>query len=145
MIELKGYDAAAFIADMKYTDDKLLKRGRRRHGFSLTDRPRVDPEESRIKRWKMENQKSEYILKYLREHCSNTDYARKYEENNKWSKQLMFPTEESKKCERLAEDVRHCTMKREKISCYTCCFVCYTPAMCVGTNCPLLPENRRPH
>jgi hypothetical protein len=157
MVQLNAYGSALLIADMAYSD------GRRKSGKSGgrsalmllqimrgnvvtrdSNVPKLTVEELRVKRWEEENEKRKFVLDFLRTNYPDKAYADKYEKENVWSKPLMVPTEESKRCEYLHEDGRHCTMKRDDTSCYTCCFVCYTPAMCAWTNCPLLPEDRKP-
>lgn len=150
MIELDPYNSAILLADVAFKDPIKEKRipphfyekeGRRTR---IIPNPEYNRETQRIRKWEKENRKRKFIITYLKEKYPNTNYAERYEQDNKWNKSLMYPTEESKKCEYLHEDGRHCTMKRDETSCYTCCFVCSTPAMCQHTNCPLLPEDRKP-
>jgi hypothetical protein len=157
VVQLSAYGTAVFLADMAYSDSKikagnsrdrsalLLLRSLRGNTSFLPDgKPKLSVEEIRIKRWEREKEKRDFILIFLKEKYPDIDYADLYSQDNHWDKPLMYPTEESTRCEYLHEDGRHCNMKRTETTCYTCCFVCHTPSMCAWTNCPLLPDDRKP-
>jgi hypothetical protein len=157
MVQLSAYGTAVFLAETEYTNNRLkLGTTRGSSSLSLLKRlrgssfnpnpyvPKLSAEELRVQRWEKEKVKRDFVLTFLKEKYPDKGYADLYLQDNHWDKPLMYPTEESKQCEYLNEDGRHCNMKRTETTCYTCCFVCHTPSMCAWTNCPLLPDDRKP-
>lgn len=138
---LKGYSAAEFLADREFAIQKIDKEyvpsyhkmiviDNADGSISLKDNPDYPyktREEERIAKYKHEQLKREFILNYLKDNYPDTDYAEIFEKHNNWGNSLRYHTDETKKCEFLSEDLRHCNKNREQTTCYTCCFSCDLP------------------
>ncbi|MNS17313.1 hypothetical protein D3C71_1205760 [compost metagenome] len=145
MVTLNGYESAVLIADMKFVEARIADKPAINHIRSrIRGGQPSDPETLRVSRWKRNRERREYIINFLIEHYPDKNYSEKFASYDKADLPLMMPTVESKNCAYLHEDGRHCTMKRDKTGCYTCCFVCHSPSLCAFTNCPLLPEDKIP-
>lgn len=133
---LSKYGSAVVLADMAFNDKeyfpgffkyKLKKVGTVTKLVINPKYPYKTAEEERIARHKHEQKRRTFIINYLNEHYPDTDYAERYNKENKWNLPLRMHTEETKKCSYLNEDGRHCNRERECTTCYTCCFSCVLP------------------
>lgn len=138
---LSHYDSAVFIARMKHTDSKLEERIKRLLEPKVEAKYKLGCEEKRIVRWEKEQEASQFIIAYLKEHYPDSDYAEKFMKNDEWQEKLRFPTEESVICDCHPEgDTRHCGDDIHTNGCYTCCFVCFSPKLCQWSKCKLLTK-----
>jgi hypothetical protein len=82
-----------------------------------------------------------WVTNYLKENYPNKDYAEKYQKrNSEYNNLLNYPTKESKICKNHSDDL-HCEIKRDN-SCFTCCYVCWTPKVCQWSKCDLFLSER---
>lgn len=136
-IILEGYGAAVFLAQMEFKDDEYVpsymrfKSKDNRDGstrFEINpDYPYKSKEEERKARHKHEQRNREFVLNYLKDNYPDNDYAERYDKDNKWNKPLREHNTETRNCEFLEEDGRHCRKERLETTCYTCCFNCTLP------------------
>jgi len=142
-ITLNKYDSAVFIASMEFTNkhgrapSKLNKHKVKINkdcpsGFTFKINPNYNDEETRLLKRENDNLRIEFIIDYLKENYSNTNYAKIFQNSNP-IKELNFPTEKSINCPHITDDNRHCDIKHDN-GCYTCCFVCWSNK-CKWTNC----------
>lgn len=154
MIKLTKYGSAILLADLEFKDDEYVPRYESIVlEYNTTEingkiikcmNPKSNPNypyktltEERIARHKNEQKRRTFIVNYLKEHYPTTDYAKQYEEENKWNLPLRLHTKESLECEYLNKDKHHCN-KKHKNGCHTCCFECFQPDLCEYSDCNLL-------
>lgn len=137
MIILKGYGTAKFLAETSFIDNEYVP-SYFKHEFikgengsiNLLQNPNYPyktQEEDRIARHQHEQKSRMFVHNYLQKHYPATDYAERFLNENHWDNPLRFHNEETKKCEFLDEDGRHCKKKRIGTTCYTCCYNCIFP------------------
>lgn len=161
-ITLKGYDAAVFMASMKFNETKNIKRVSKLNllpktklinGTTIINRKRsscqklvkigepdyTDTLECREDYKKYNIARREFIINYLKENYTNKDYDGEFASYDKWDQELRYPTEQSKNCPNHSDEY-HCN-SIHKNGCYTCCFVCWSPGeVCQWSTCELLKE-----
>ena len=156
MIILSEYGSAVLLAEMKFVDkeyvpsflkNKLVDSTINFNGKEMPCKrsvpnpnyPYKTREEERIARDKHQKKRREFILNYLKENYPNTGYAERFDKEDKWNKPLRFQNDETKACEFLNKDGRHCDKKRSETGCYTCCFDCVIPD-CNSGECSFLKK-----
>lgn len=137
MIVLDEYGSAVFIAEMEFGDkyggspSKLDKFITKREGNKVCFEYNYDAEKVRIAKREKDDERTRFVINYLKENYPDTDYADTFEKRNS-IKPLNYPTERSRNCPHHSDE-RHCKNNHDN-GCYTCCFVCWNNK-CEWSNC----------